>query len=173
MNGSAVGITILGAALVAGIALYRLEHFYWYDIEYEGTGTMALTAADGTVEDVTVIALQHAEGSSSPLKFRACFRVEDALLDRLASFAPAPDAAPTVAPRPFDCFDADAIAQDLKDGAATAVLGQTNTPYGIDRIVAITRNGDAFAWHQINRCGERVFDGDPPPEGCPPPPNTE
>ncbi|MEO0692827.1 MAG: DUF6446 family protein, partial [Pseudomonadota bacterium] len=25
-------------------------------------------------------------------------------------------------------------------------------------------------WHQINACGEEVFDGNPPPDGCPPVP---
>ncbi len=173
MNGKVVGIAILGVALLAGIKLFYLEHFYWYDIEYEGTGTMRLTTGDGAAEDVTVIALQHAEGASSPLKYRACFEVEPSLLDRLDAFAPAPDAAPTVAPRPFTCFDAAEIAEALESGTATAVLGITNQPYGIDRVVAVTDAGKAFAWHQINRCGERVFDGDPPPEGCPPPPQTE
>jgi hypothetical protein len=42
--------------------------------------------------------------------------------------------------------------------------------YGIDRVLAIYPDGRAFAWHQINACGKFVFDGDPPPEGCPPVP---
>ena len=40
----------------------------------------------------------------------------------------------------------------------------------IDRIVAVYPDGRAYAWHQINRCGEVVFDGNSAPEGCPTPP---
>ena len=40
----------------------------------------------------------------------------------------------------------------------------------IDRIVAVFPDGRGYAWHQINACGEVVFDGDPAPEGCPPVP---
>ncbi|MEM9249251.1 MAG: DUF6446 family protein [Pseudomonadota bacterium] len=173
VNGKVVGTTIVGIALLAGLKLFYLEHFYWYDITYEGTGTLPFTTVEGAQEDVTVVALQHAEGASSPLKYRACFELPPESMARLAEFAPAPNPAPTVAPRPFTCFDAEAIAEALERGSATAVLGTTNTPYGIDRVVAVTDAGDAYAWHQINRCGERVFDGDPPPEGCPPPPQTE
>jgi hypothetical protein len=42
--------------------------------------------------------------------------------------------------------------------------------YGIDRIVAITEDGRGYVWHQINDCGEVVFDGEPAPENCPEPP---
>ena len=31
--------------------------------------------------------------------------------------------------------------------------------------------GRGYVWHQINHCGEVVFDGQPAPEDCPEPPN--
>ncbi|MEM0937693.1 MAG: DUF6446 family protein [Pseudomonadota bacterium] len=173
MNGKIVGTALVGAAALAGAALYVLEHHYWYDIVFEGDGIVVLTRVDGAREEIAVEALQHAEGASSPLKFRACFEVAPALLARLDVFAPAAEPTPTVAPRPFACFDAAAIAEALDSGAATALISLTNEPYGIDRIVALTETGAGYAWHQINRCGARVFDGDPPPESCPPPPETE
>ncbi|MEM9853369.1 MAG: DUF6446 family protein, partial [Pseudomonadota bacterium] len=70
----------------------------------------------------------------------------------------------------FDCFDADVIGAALKDGTARAFLGQRDVIYGIDRVVAVFDDGRGYVWHQINRCGEVVFDGEPVPEDCPPPP---
>ena len=80
------------------------------------------------------------------------------------------DPVPTVAPGWFDCFDAEAIGVALSEGSALGFLGVENLIYGFDRIVAITEDGRGFSWHQINACGEVVFDGKPAPEGCPPPP---
>jgi hypothetical protein len=42
--------------------------------------------------------------------------------------------------------------------------------YGVDRVVAITEDGRGYVWHQINRCGEVVFDGQAAPDDCPEPP---
>lgn len=77
---------------------------------------------------------------------------------------------PTVAPGWFECFDATALGADLEGGSAIAFLGTFNVIYGFDRVVAITEDGRGYVWHQLNKCGEKVFDGDPPPEGCPPQP---
>ncbi|MEM9529235.1 MAG: DUF6446 family protein [Bacteroidota bacterium] len=35
---------------------------------------------------------------------------------------------------------------------------------------AVFQDGRGFVWHQINRCGEVVFDGQPVPDDCPTPP---
>jgi hypothetical protein len=51
-----------------------------------------------------------------------------------------------------------------------AFLGERDVTYGIDRIVAVYPDGRAMAWHQINACGAVVFDGNPAPDGCAPPP---
>jgi len=78
---------------------------------------------------------------------------------------------PLEAPGWFDCYDARDIGAALETGEAVAFLGESNVVYGIDRVVAVFRDGRARSWHQINACGEEVFDGRPPPEGCPPPPS--
>ena len=57
-----------------------------------------------------------------------------------------------------------------EDGTAQAFLGQKDIHYGIDRVVAVTKDGRGYVWHQINDCGEVVFDGNPVPETCPKPP---
>jgi len=40
----------------------------------------------------------------------------------------------------------------------------------VDRVLAIYPDGRGYAWHQINRCGKIVFDGQPAPADCPSPP---
>jgi hypothetical protein len=172
MNGKIVGLGLLGAAALAGAGLFYLEQFHWYDVSEDPRGTLRILAEDGGTIELPVTLLRVAEGSSSPLKYRACFATATtsaALGDRAVIH---PDPVPTVAPLSFPCFDADAIAGALDAGSATAYLSRENEPYGIDRVVALTETGAGYAWHQINRCGERVFDGDPPPEGCPPPPSS-
>ena len=110
------------------------------------------------------------DSDSSPIRYRACFQTDAAIID---DATPASDAVPLTAPGWFDCFDAARIGADLEAGVATALLSRENEPYGIDRIIAIYPDGRAYAWQQINRCGEVVFDGRPAPAGCPEPPEVE
>jgi hypothetical protein len=163
-------VALLALAVLAGAGLFYLEQFHWYDVREEGRGTVTLTTADGSREALDVTRLRVAEGDSSPLKYRACFEIDAAPRALADRFAPYPDPEPTVAPVTFPCFEADALASALAAGDTLAFMGQENITYGIDRVVAVGAGGEGFAWHQINRCGARVFDGDPPPEGCPPPP---
>ena len=171
--GRIVVVALLALTVLAGAGLFYLEQFHWYDVREEGRGTVTLTTADGTRVALDVTGLRIAEGDSSPLKYRSCFDVGPATVDFDGRYASYPDAAPTVAPRAFPCFDAAALAEALAGGEAQAFLGQANVTYGIDRVVALTDDGRGYAWHQINACGERVFDGDPPPPGCPPPPPAD
>ena len=59
-------------------------------------------------------------------------------------------AEPLVAPSWFDCFDAQKIGSALQSGEAIAFLSVQDIVPGIDRVVAVFPNGDAFAWHQLN-----------------------
>ena len=153
------------AGLAAGALLWWLQTRAYYDEPVRRSevvltldGREVALAAEGTSIDA----------ASSPLRYRACF----ALAEPLAGTPAAPEfASPTVAPGWFDCFDADAIGADLEAGRALAVLGRADVEYGIDRIAAIYPDGQGRAWHQINRCGRAVFDGEPVPPGCAPPPS--
>lgn len=173
MTGRLAVVLLLAAAMLAGAAMFYLEQFHWYDVTEQGAGAIALTAPDGTTERIAVTELRLAEGDASPLKYRACFEAGESAAALAERFAPYPDPEPTVAPLTFPCFDADALAAALERGEARAFLGRANVTYGIDRVVAVGPGGAGHAWHQINRCGARVFEGDPPPEGCPPPPSPE
>ena len=174
MSGRVIGIILLSFGLLAGVAMYWLQVYAFYDevtlAEDGGSVTLKLTTDEGTVLDLPARAFRGIDAESSPIRFRACF---DA--DIPAGIAPMayPDALPLNAPGWFDCFDAAAIGADLASGAATAYLGEENVLYGIDRVLAVYPDGRAYAWHQINRCGDEVFDGKPAPEGCPPPPERD
>ena len=170
MNGRIIAIFLVTAGLIAGAAMYWLQVYAFYEeVRLSSDGgdvVMRTTKADGTVEDIQVSDFRAIDADSSPIRFRACF-LTTANQNGLALYA---KAEPLVAPGWFDCFDAAAIGADLAAGRAVAVLGEENITYGIDRVLALYPDGRAFAWHQINACGEVVFDGDPPPEGCPPVP---
>ena len=74
---------------------------------------------------------------------------------------------PRNAPEWFVCFDASQIAADIDAGIATAYLGVANFEFGIDRIVAIYDDGRGFVWHQINDCGDKLYDGSQASDECP------
>jgi hypothetical protein len=110
------------------------------------------------------------DANSSPIRYRACFTtpMSHALLSE--TYEIYEQAEPLTAPEWFDCYDAQAIGKALEEGRALAFLGQRDVTYGVDRVVAITEDGHGYVWHQINRCGEVVFDGQPAPDDCPKPP---
>ncbi|MGR3541447.1 MAG: DUF6446 family protein [Hasllibacter sp.] len=163
---------LLLVALLGGGLIWWLQTRAYYDAPVPVTA-LRLTLADGTVTEARTTGTS-IDATSSPLRYRACARVVDGLpAAQAAALMPAPDAAPTVAPGWFDCFDADAIGADVAAGAARAVIGVKDLTYGIDRIVALYPDGRAYAWHQINECGEVVFDGRPAPDGCEEPPEDD
>lgn len=169
MNGRIIAIFLVAAGVIAGGAMYWLQvHAFYREVRLAsdgGTVTLRAVRADGTSQDLLVSDFHGIDAESSPIRFRACFST--AAQDGLAIY---PNAVPLVAPGWFDCFDAATIGADLAEGRATAVMGEANVTYGIDRVLALYPDGRAFAWHQINACGAVVFDGDPAPEGCPPVP---
>ena len=169
--GKFLGIVLLATALVGGGAIYYLQVYHFYeevDLASEGGEVeMKITRADGRVLDLAAPGFQGIDADSSPIRFRACF---DAALPQDAALAPYEAAEPLNAPRWFACFDAQAIGAALEEGRARAYLGEKNIQYGIDRIIAVMEDGRAYAWHQINRCGAVVFDGQPAPDDCPDPP---
>ncbi|MEL6641176.1 MAG: DUF6446 family protein [Pseudomonadota bacterium] len=174
MNLTKVIITgLLMIAVAAGAALYYLQIYAFYD-------EVALTADDlqltsiftGEPEPILADNVEAIDGDSSPLKFRACFDTTLSFGLLTETYTVYETAEPIVAPPWFDCFDADQIGADLESGVALAFLGTENVQYGIDRIIAIYPDGKGYAWHQINHCGEVVFDGNPAPEDCPPAPES-
>lgn len=164
-----VAMLLIGAA--AGALLYYQQIYAYYgEVQAE---TVALTAVStGVPEPVVISDFQGIDADSSPLRYRACFQMPLSLATLTETYQIVEEAEPRVAPPWFDCFDAAQIGPDLQS-EAVAFLGTENITYGIDRIVAVYPDGRGYAWHQINACGEVVFDGDPVPEGCPTPPESQ
>jgi len=169
--GKVLSIGILLVALIAGVAMYYLQVYHFYEevrpVSEGGNVEMRITLADGGAVALPVRDFEGIDADSSPIRFRACFETD---LPQGAALVPYEAAEPLNAPGWFGCFDAGAIGAALLDDRARAYLGEKNVTYGIDRVLAVYPDGRAFAWHQINRCGEVVFDGQPAPDDCPEPP---
>ena len=170
MNGKIVGSGLVIAAALAGAALYYLQVHHWYEDVSTDVAEIRLALLGGGDEPIRAEDIRAVDAGSSPIRFRACFTTPEGLGTLTELHVVYPEAEPLTAPAWFACFDARALGAALADGDAVAFLGQENVVYGIDRVVAVDRNGNGWAWHQINRCGAEVFDGNPPPEGCPPAP---
>ena len=169
-----IGRILIGGTLVlavlAGAALYYLQVYaYYVELPAEGAEVTLVSLATGEAEPIAFEDFRGIDADSSPLRYRACFTVPASLAMLTETYEMAV-AEPRVGPGWFDCFDAAAIGEELAAGTALTFLGARDVQYGIDRIVAVTDDGRAYAWHEINACGEVVFDGNPAPETCPTPP---
>ena len=172
MIGRIAILVILLIALIAGGAMYYLQIYAFYEeVSAEQVGNVQLTSLEtGEPEAIMFENFSGIDSTSAPIRFRACFDIPAGLAALRETYVTYDAAEPLVAPGWFECFDAEAIGLALEAGDATAFLSVENITYGIDRVVAVMPDGRAFAWHQINACGEVVFDGDPASEGCPPVP---
>lgn len=157
--GKAVVIALLLVCIAGGAGIWWTQtHAFWDRVE----GPVTLSVGDAPLAPVSVEAIA---SRSSPLGFRACFAHA---ADPATVAAPArPDPAPTVAPGWFDCFDAEGIAALIRAGEARAFTAVENAAYGVDRIVALAADGRGWAWHELNDCGRRSYDGTPVGDACP------
>ncbi|WP_294611165.1 DUF6446 family protein [Roseovarius sp.] len=172
MTGRILAGVILITALVAGVAMYYLQVYHFYEeVAMTGTDDVQLTSlVTGEAEPVLYDGFQAIDADSSPIRYRACFTttMSNAMLSE--TYEIYETAEPLTAPGWFECYDAKAIGHALEEGRALAFLGQRDISYGVDRVVAITDDGRGYVWHQINRCGAVVFDGQRAPDDCPTPP---
>ncbi|MCO6382738.1 DUF6446 family protein [Oceanicola sp. 502str15] len=172
MNGKIVGGVIVGAAALVGAAIWYLQVYGFYDrVELAaGETPVELTSlASGLPEAIIADDFQAIDADSSPIRYRACFTTPMSQAMLSETYTPYLEAVPLTGPGWFDCYDAEEVGVALEEGRAIAFTGEQNIYYGIDRVVAIMDDGRGFVWHQINHCGEEVFDGNPPPQGCPDP----
>ena len=174
MSGKLLSIAILLSAALAGGALYYLQIYGFYEevAESDLPDVMLVAQASGMPEPIDYAEFRAVDADSSPIRFRACFTTDADLEALSGQFQSAGAVIPRNAPGWFDCFDAAAIAQALRDGTARAYLGQKNIRYGVDRIVAVTADGRGYIWHELNDCGEKAYDGTVVGEECPPFPGT-
>ena len=175
MNGKVIVTGLLAVALVGGAGLYySLEYAYYAPVPADSAkARIEMTSiVTGKPEVLPIEDFQGIDADTSPLRYRACFKLPTSMATLTESFVIYEKPTPLVAPTQFSCFDAGAIADALHSDKAVAFLGQKNIQYGIDRVIAVFDDGRAYAWNQMNHCGEVVFNGEPAPKGCPPPPET-
>lgn len=150
MSGKIIAGGIVAFALIAGIAIYYLQVYYYYEEVDLSSEQVVLTLPDGTAVPIPADDLQAIDAISSPIRFRACFNTPQSLAMLAETYETYEAAEPLVAPHWFDCFDATEIGRALEEGRAVAFLGQRNIAHGVDRVVAIHEDGRGFVWHQVN-----------------------
>ena len=169
MTGKILSLAILVCALIAGAGMYYLQVYaYYYEVP-EDQAEVVLTTTSGAAEVLDVLDFQGIDAESSPIRYRACFSTTlefDTLLERFEAHT---GSDPRNAPGWFDCFDAAAIGGMIEAGDAVVLTGQRNLEFGIDRVVAITRDGRGYVWHDVNDCGDKLYDGSPKGTDCPEP----
>ena len=131
------GGLVVFTAIFAGGLWYAQNHAFYNETE------ASEVVIAGRAYPVTE--WQGIDAATSPLKLRACFRL-DAVPEAPVSEAPVP----LVAPSWFDCFDAEAIAGALARGEAVAYVAAVEEHDGADRIVARFPDGRAVMWRQLN-----------------------
>ena len=137
------------SAILAGAALYYLQVYAYYE-PVAAVREIAITTLGGTVEPLLIGNFEAIDAESSPLRYRACFSVPVSLGTMTESFEIAEDAVPLNGPGWFTCYDAAEVGAALEAGDAVAFVGQREVHPGVDRLIAVMRDGRGFAWHQLN-----------------------
>lgn len=156
MNGKiAAGAIVISAAL-AGVAIWYLQIYAFYEpVSFSPGQEITLTTIEsGQPEPILAEGVTGIDAGSSPLRFRACFTTPMTQAMLSETYVAYEGAVPLVAPGWFDCFDAVEIGTALERGEALAFLSQSNIATDIDRVVAVFPDGRAFAWHQLNPAAE-------------------
>ncbi|THD82268.1 histidine kinase [Aliigemmobacter aestuarii] len=152
MSGKIVGVFIVLSALVAGIAIYWLQVYAFYEPAAFTPGEeIRLVPLDRDAPEVIVVEnIEGIDATSSPLRFRACFTTPLTQAMLTETYRVYDDPVPLVAPGWFACFDAVEIGAALERGEAIAFLSEREIADGVDRVVAVFGDGRAYAWHQLN-----------------------
>ncbi|MFA3916023.1 DUF6446 family protein [Ruegeria hyattellae] len=174
MKGKLLAIVILVSAAAAGGLMYYMQIYgFYYDVEPQpGQDVALLPIEGGPPEAISYSAFQAIDADSSPIRYRACFDTVLSLDELSATYRAVEGAEPLTAPGWFACFDGLVLAAALEDGTARSYLATKNIHYGVDRVVAITDDGQGYAWHVLNDCGKKAYDGTVVGEACPPRPEV-
>ena len=147
----AAGFIVLTAALAGAFIWYTAERAFYEPVAFQPGAEIRLVPLVSEVpEPIVAEAVEGIDASSSPIKFRACFRTPLSLAMLTETYRSYEGAEPLIAPSGFDCFDAAAIGKALETGEALAFLSEPGIHPGVDRVVAVFGDGRAFAWHQLN-----------------------
>ncbi|WP_027259826.1 DUF6446 family protein [Leisingera aquimarina] len=167
--GKVLALILILSALAAGGAMYYLQIYAFYDnVELQpGRDVMLVPLDGGEAQPVAYSDFEAIDAGSSPIRYRACFTTK-VKPDALAQLFTLTDKLePRNAPGWFECFDAAAIGAKLADGSAKSFLSVKNISFGVDRVVAVTDEGRGYVWHELNKCGQKAYDGTVVGEECP------
>jgi hypothetical protein len=140
VNGKYVITGLVAFTLLFGLAFWWFQEHAFYTETQAAEHTVVIA---GQVYPVTE--WKSIEATSSPLKMRACFLIQESI-QALPAIAPEP----LVAPGWFRCFNAEFIAENLASEYAMAYVALRDDPRGFDRIVAVFPGGRAYMWRQPN-----------------------
>ncbi len=150
MRGKILAIAIVIISLLGGALMYWLQVYGYYEELSADTEIHLNNIGTGEAELLPTQAFEGIDAYTSPLRFRACFTTGYSLDLLTDTFEIYDGATPLVGPGWFKCFNALTIGHDLEQGNALAFLGQKNIRTGVDRVIAVYPNGQAYAWHQLN-----------------------
>jgi hypothetical protein len=147
----AVAVIVLVAAFGGAFLWYTAERAFYDPVAFQpGAEIRLVPLTSGQPEAIVVTGIEGIDADSSPIKFRACFTTPLTLAMLSETYMAYEGAEPLVAPRGFDCFDAEAIGRALETGEALAFLSEPEIHKGVDRVVAVFGDGRAYAWQQLN-----------------------
>ena len=147
----AVSSIVIASALAGAFLWYTAERAFYTPVAFQpGAEIRLVPLVSGQPEAIVVNGIEGIDADSSPIKFRACFTTPLSLAMLTETYRVYDGAEPLVAPRGFDCFDAEAIGRALENGEALAFLSEPDIHPGVDRVVAVFGDGRAYAWHQLN-----------------------
>ena len=141
MKGTVLVVTLIIFTLGFSAALYYFQVFAFYK-EVNGLKSLEVFGRNIAVKNYRGI-----DSETSGLKLRGCFFVDPQEFSKLKKLT---KATPLSAPFWFDCFNHKKIQQAIDSGKADAFLVAENEKDGIDRVVAVFPDGNAFQWRQLN-----------------------
>jgi hypothetical protein len=147
-SGRWIVVAILGiTALFAAGMWYAQTRAYYQTVN---SADLVITTPGGDVLPLPHADFRGVDAETSPLRFRACFTLDEEGMARIAEAATHMDPVPLVAPAWFDCYDAAELTAAIERSEARAVLSLHEIARGVDRIIAVYPDGRAYAWQQLN-----------------------
>ncbi len=147
------GFAVFLAIFAFGL-FYTINYAYYTETEHT---RYRLT------DELEVMNYVEIDAQTSPIKYRACFKLPAGA----ELYGNAEGATPLVAPYWFECFNAQQLTKDLEAGEVFAIRYEDNKPYGVSSYMIVYPDGRGYAWRQLNECGQAKFSGETPPETCP------
>ena len=141
MSGKVLVTSLLLFAFGFSAALYYFQVFAFYR-NINGLTSVKVLNRFIPIQDYVGI-----DSDTSGLKLRSCFKVDPKEFSELPLLK---KATPLSAPFWFKCFDNAKIQIAIDSGEAKAFLAEENEKDGIDRVIAVYGNGNAFQWRQLN-----------------------